>query len=346
MKLTMSDTWDQQGDLVEGLSLYLEWLFKIYQSILGFIFALCQAPSMVKNIVFIGSMFFVIDFAHLSSTGTWLHNNLEKMPVYGPPKKLLNQSQSHISFEKVGKSFNTRFPLWRLGELEEEKLFSLIRKQTPRLLRPGLDKYIKKAFYYSQYYQLDPFWVLSIIWVESHFNPKVKSRVMASGLMQIMPKTSTWLNLLMNRSLYPELAYELTEDPDHNIQLGSFYLKRLLSKFKGNYVHATVAYNMGPGYTKRRLRYGKSVGKKNIYLNKVKRAYRRITRGVSLYMRHNVPAYYNTYIVKSKKASKHKGPHSIKWWEHDLLSKDFPNNTSLKRTSSSYKKLRNLHKFF
>jgi hypothetical protein len=58
-----------------------------------------------------------------------------------------------------------------------------------------------------------------------------------------------------------------------NIEVGTYYLKELLQSFEYKYL-ATVAYNMGPNWTKGRLKRQEPVGtKRNKYLRKVKKTY-------------------------------------------------------------------------
>ena len=57
--------------------------------------------------------------------------------------------------------------------------------------------------------------------------------------------------------------------------------KELLNSFDNNYHYATVAYNMGPYWTKTRLKKNLPVGKKNHYLNKVLKAYHHIAKNLN-----------------------------------------------------------------
>lgn len=314
--------------VLETFSEYYTWILKILTSLRTFGLVLGQAPAMVKNLALLLCIVGLIDLAHFSATGSWTYEKWNSTPVYGPPFIPPVTPKKYYSFEKVGKSFGLKFPLWRLGEIDQVFLHEMIFASTPRKLRERMEKYIDIAFHYAQKYQLDPFWLLSIMWVESHFNPKVKSPVKASGLMQIMPATSFWLNHLLERSLYPKLAYELTKDPNHNIQLGSFYLKRLMKTFKGNYVHATVAYNMGPGYTKRRLRWNLPVGTKNLYLDKVRRAYRFLTSGVRHYVHSHAPRYMETFVVKRRLPFEYRELEFVSWWVLGLPHDDVAYNDS------------------
>ena len=166
-----------------------------------------------------------------------------------------------------------------ISAIDKSVLHSAVLKTIPRPLRKSASLYISDIFHFSEKNNLDPIWVLSIIWTESHFKPRASSIVSATGLMQIMPNTGTFLSRLLKRPNDKKLVMQLLNDPRSNVELGTFYLKRLLTRFK-THRYATVAYNMGPGFVSRRLRTGLPVGTKNHYFNKVKRYYRILLSGV------------------------------------------------------------------
>jgi soluble lytic murein transglycosylase len=149
----------------------------------------------------------------------------------------------------------------------------------------------------AEKYELDPFWILSIIWTESDFKQNAISRVGALGFMQLMPKTQRYLIQLMRNKNIATLNSQLS-DRDlefmaqkkltarqkaiyrwniDNIERGVFYLKRLYRSFDRNPVLATVAYNMGPTWTRRQLNNKQQVGRKNLYLDKVAKHYHTIS---------------------------------------------------------------------
>ena len=91
---------------------------------------------------------------------------------------------------------------------------------------------------HAKQHELDPAMILSLIKQESAFTQDANSSVGAQGLMQLMPTTA----------LAMEEALVLTElrKPEHNIRIGTLYLKKLIKQYHGNLVYALAAYNAGP----------------------------------------------------------------------------------------------------
>ena len=90
--------------------------------------------------------------------------------------------------------------------------------------------------------KIDPFFVASIISVESRFFTDAKSKVGATGLMQLMPSTAKGVaQYKLGHSAAPQLT-----DPHTNIRLGVHYIKELEQKYRGNRYLALAAYNWGP----------------------------------------------------------------------------------------------------
>jgi soluble lytic murein transglycosylase len=80
---------------------------------------------------------------------------------------------------------------------------------------------------------------------ESAWNPKARSPVGASGLMQIMPGTATHTVKMYNIPGYVNNSQLL--DPQTNIQVGTQYLEYVFQQFGQNRIFASAAYNAGPG---------------------------------------------------------------------------------------------------
>jgi soluble lytic murein transglycosylase-like protein len=95
----------------------------------------------------------------------------------------------------------------------------------------------------AEHRDLDPYLVMGLIRQESAYDPEARSRVGATGLMQIMPATG--------RELAGKLSSLLREprltDPQTNIRLGTFYLRQLVDRFGGVEELAIAAYNGGQG---------------------------------------------------------------------------------------------------
>jgi soluble lytic murein transglycosylase-like protein len=95
----------------------------------------------------------------------------------------------------------------------------------------------------AQKRNLDPYLVMGLIRQESGFDPTARSRVGASGLMQIMPATGRELAGKLRALLSEGYLY----DPATNIRLGTFYLRQLIDRFGGVEELAIAAYNGGQG---------------------------------------------------------------------------------------------------
>ena len=97
---------------------------------------------------------------------------------------------------------------------------------------------------------LSPSWVYGLLRQESLFRPDARSGMGALGLMQLMPGTGAYT--ARNIGLFLSHTGELLV-PANNIRLGCAYLDHLLTRFGGNQVLATAAYNAGPRRVKRWL---------------------------------------------------------------------------------------------
>ena len=238
-------------------------------------------------------------FFELILWGFWerdftLYSMVKPAPVYGPHFETNRRSKPY-AFNDVYRSFGG-VSLNRLNELHPEELEAQIIFSAPRNIRHKVRRYLPSALKLAEHYQVDPFWVLAVIYTESHFNPNARSYVNAIGLMQVMPGTSHFLSHRMGIPMSPKLAYKMARDPNLNMRMGVFYLKTLLKEFKGSYRLATVAYNMGPGNVRNRLRMKLPVGKNHLYLKKVQRAYIRMSRLTRMDLYKRPLPYQLTYV--------------------------------------------------
>jgi soluble lytic murein transglycosylase len=94
----------------------------------------------------------------------------------------------------------------------------------------------------AQQLALDEAWVYGLIRQESRFIVDARSRVGASGLMQLMPATAKWVAKKMGLKRIGDVT-----EVDTNITLGTYYLRHVLDSLDGHPVLASAAYNAGPG---------------------------------------------------------------------------------------------------
>ena len=132
-------------------------------------------------------------------------------------------------------------------------VFLALTLMTVGLLSDYIFKYVEKAIYPEEYYELvikysndysiPAALTFAVIKTESNFDKDVISSAGAMGLMQIMPSTYEWLA----QAKFNETAnVSLLFDPETNIRYGTYYLQYLYAKF-GTWEKALVAYNWGEG---------------------------------------------------------------------------------------------------
>lgn len=89
--------------------------------------------------------------------------------------------------------------------------------------------------------------ILAVTRQESAFNPKAVSHAGAQGLMQLMPGTAKECAGDIGRG-YTNVFHVGT-----NVQLGTFYLRKMLTRFNDDIELAVKAYNAGPNYVSKVL---------------------------------------------------------------------------------------------
>lgn len=213
-------------------------------------------------------------------------SNLIHVP-YGPSAKFLPSTDSSYNFFPVKNSFGKN-NLERIGEIHKNNLENLILSSLDLELRKRLRPHLTETLEISEKYGMDPYWVLAIMWTESHYVHTVKSHKDAQGLMQVLPSTAKTLIKIENRE-------ELLK-PSKNIEVGVLYLKQLLNIYSNDYRVATVAYNQGPGNVKKK---GKKVMVNNQYLIKVKNAYKVLTVNTNDFFSKKPIPYEQSFIARN-----------------------------------------------
>ena len=100
------------------------------------------------------------------------------------------------------------------------------------------DLYDLEIRYAARLYDVDPGLIKAVIHAESLFDRHAISRVGAQGLMQLMPRTATFLEV--------DNAF----DPRQNIVGGARFLNYLMERFD-TLEHVLAAYNAGEGNVRR-----------------------------------------------------------------------------------------------
>ena len=104
---------------------------------------------------------------------------------------------------------------------------------------------------------VDPIYIASVIAVESSFRSRARSKVGATGLMQIMPRTAR----ILSPEVFGTKKPPSLKDPMSNIRMGIHYLKQLERNYKGNRFKALAAYNWGPGNLGKAKKRGRAIPK-------------------------------------------------------------------------------------
>lgn len=165
-------------------------------------------------------------------------------------------------------------------------LFKIVRIQDFVLKKIYPIKYSEYVEKYSEENGIDKYLVYAIIKAESNFDPDVKSKADAIGLMQLMEETAVERsNVIDNEEIE---SYDLY-DPETNIKLGTSYFAYLLDLYNGNTVLAVIAYNAGLGNVQEWIRSGiiKQDGSdiENIPYKETENYVRKILRDYQMYLK-------------------------------------------------------------
>ncbi len=92
--------------------------------------------------------------------------------------------------------------------------------------------------HWSQVYGVDPALSRALAWMESGFQENVVSNVGAVGVMQLLPETWSWVDVVLLGKSTPRTA-------DGNVQAGVRYLRWQLDQFNGNVNLALAGWYQG-----------------------------------------------------------------------------------------------------
>ena len=132
------------------------------------------------------------------------------------------------SGESVEK-MNSRIYRWTYKRLPKR-----FRKQYQQIAQAIIDEGVK--------HQFDPVFLISVIQVESSFDPRKYGTLDEIGLMQVRPATGAWI---AHKFSIPFTGPETLKDPIKNIRIGTAYMDYLRSRFESHARLYISAYNMG-----------------------------------------------------------------------------------------------------
>ncbi len=99
-------------------------------------------------------------------------------------------------------------------------------------------------------FKVDRALIYALMRQESKFKVEATSRVGARGLMQLMPRTASYV--AKDRSLQQGKGKNRLYDPSYNLDLGQTYVQHLISTAaQGDLFNMALAYNGGPGNLRR-----------------------------------------------------------------------------------------------
>ena len=135
--------------------------------------------------------------------------------------------------------------LWYEGGIA--KYFSLDAKKRKSIEEDSLPAIFPAPYYskfdkVSQIMKVPKEFIYSIARQESAFNPKVRSWADAFGLLQVTPEKA---KILAKKLRISYQGFEDLYDVEKNLYLGTFLLKQLSRKFKGQFIPTVIAYNAG-----------------------------------------------------------------------------------------------------
>ncbi len=119
-------------------------------------------------------------------------------------------------------------------------------------------------------HDVDPTVMVSLIFVESRWTPKARSRSNACGLTQVLPKYS---NGYRNR-FGKKLTCRQLQNPKTSIERGTKILSYYLDRYRDSYKRSLCAYNAG--WSRCKSRHGTHKGYR--YAQKVTRLAKRLDR--------------------------------------------------------------------
>jgi hypothetical protein len=93
--------------------------------------------------------------------------------------------------------------------------------------------------FWARHYRLRPSLVKALAWMESGFQPHIRSGAGAWGVMQVTPGTWSYVEMFL-------VGHRVRRTMDGNVHVGVAYLHELMREFRFRDRRALAAYNQGP----------------------------------------------------------------------------------------------------
>lgn len=123
-------------------------------------------------------------------------------------------------------------------------IFNIVQEALPAKYKKKANLISKAIITEAKKHELDPLFLISIIFTESSFNPEARGSSGEIGLMQLMPNTG---KEVAQKFKIPWSGVKTLKNPINNIRVGAAYLNQLRDFFNKKPHRYITAYNSGPG---------------------------------------------------------------------------------------------------
>jgi soluble lytic murein transglycosylase-like protein len=113
-------------------------------------------------------------------------------------------------------------------------------------MRPSIDRAAvqRSIDRWAAHYGVDRHLARGLAWMESGFQPTIRSPIGAWGVMQITPDTWAYVESVL-------LRRRIARTADGNVRVGVAFLRHLLREFHGSERLALAAYYQGPALVRK-----------------------------------------------------------------------------------------------
>lgn len=213
--------------------------FQVVLFVMGVTFMIKLTSVVNKQTDYINEMTQTLDV--LQQSNQFLIDDNERLT-----NNFLRQEEQISVLEEAVSPSDKRWA--KIKKVRDAVVATIKKEGFPRNLNiNGLTTYAGAVVDFSEQYDVSIPLILAITTQESAFNPHAISKAGAQGIMQLMPATAKECSVDVNKSFY-----SITKIQD-NVQLGTWYVSKMMSIFDGDVELAIRAYNAGPVYVKRVL---------------------------------------------------------------------------------------------